>query len=439
MSFNLQNHILSILNRQSSEGFLGLRVLSNFNETISENNNVLELATRLAKLFLLSDLTLYAGVVFVIVVLGYRYGSITKPFLTKRLVKTSAVFLYISLLLNIFGIFLGFRFISAFNIVLFDSSYTFSLFSQLAKVLLLTIVGVLYALLASVYKSKMQTLELPVLMQVSVALCATIISSSNFALLLLALEGFSLTLYVMTALGRTYGGVTASVKYFAFGTLGSIFLFWGAVHIYALVPSLGFETTNFMLQAVIAENSNFCSALEFATTALTVGFMFKLGAAPTHQWVSDVYAGSHMYVTAFFSTFVKFVLFMVFARVAVYFNSDSLVKFFIFASLIIGCVMSVRQAELKRLLAYSSIVHVAFLLMGDSTASTIYLLTYMCSALLLFSVLLTTEAAGKEIIYLSDLRLIRGTSYFQVFCFAIALASSAGLPPFAGFYGKFLV
>lgn len=167
--------------------------------------------------------------------------------------------------------------------------------------------------------------------------------------------------------------------------------------------------------------------------------MLKLGAAPTHQWVSDVYAGSHLYVTAFFSTFVKFVLFVVFARAAVYFNSDSLVKLFIFASLIVGCVMSVRQAELKRLLAYSSIVHVAFLLMGDSTSSTIYLLTYVCSSLLLFSVLLTVEAAGREVIYLSDLRLIRGTSYFQVFCFAIALASSAGLPPFAGFYGKFLV
>jgi NADH-quinone oxidoreductase subunit N len=167
--------------------------------------------------------------------------------------------------------------------------------------------------------------------------------------------------------------------------------------------------------------------------------MLKLGAAPTHQWVSDVYAGSHMCVTAFFSTFVKFVLFLVFTRVAVYFNSDSLVKLFIYASLVVGCVMSVRQTELKRLLAYSSIVHVAFLLMGDSTSSTIYLLTYVCSSLLLFSVLLATEAAGKEIIYLSDLRLIRGTSHFQVFCFAIALASSAGLPPFAGFYGKFLV
>lgn len=167
--------------------------------------------------------------------------------------------------------------------------------------------------------------------------------------------------------------------------------------------------------------------------------MLKLGAAPVHQWVSDVYAGSHMFVMAFFSTFVKFVLFFIFINVALHFNCDYLLKIFVLLSLVVGCVMALRQTEIKRLLAYSSIIHVAFLLMGDFTSSVVYLVTYMISSLLLFSVLLNLELAGKEVIYLHDLRLARKTSYLQVLSLVLSLASSAGLPPFAGFYGKFMV
>ena len=108
-------------------------------------------------------------------------------------------------------------------------------------------------------------------------------------------------------------------------------------------------------------------------------------------------------------------------------------------SLVVGCVLSVRQTEIKRLIAYSSIVHVAFLLMGDASSSLIYILTYTISSFLLFSVLLNLQIAGKELIYLNDLRFIRSTSHMQTLYLVVALASSAGLPPFAGFYGKFLV
>lgn len=146
-----------------------------------------------------------------------------------------------------------------------------------------------------------------------------------------------------------------------------------------------------------------------------------------------------MYITAFFAIFVKFVLFIVFIRVAAHFNCDALVNQFIIFSLVVGCFMSVNQTEVKRLLAYSSIVHVAFLFMGDISSSLVYLLTYAISSLVIFSVLLTMQLGGKEIIYLNDLKFLRGSGYFNVGCLTVALASSAGLPPFAGFYGKFLV
>jgi len=146
-----------------------------------------------------------------------------------------------------------------------------------------------------------------------------------------------------------------------------------------------------------------------------------------------------MYITAFFSIFVKFLLFVVFISVAIKFNCDGLINQFIILSLIIGCFMSINQTEIKRLLAYSSVVHVGFLFMGDATSSLVYLLTYLISSLVLFSVLLSAELGGRELIYLNDLKFLRSSSSFNIFCAVAALASSAGLPPFAGFYGKFLV
>lgn len=128
-----------------------------------------------------------------------------------------------------------------------------------------------------------------------------------------------------------------------------------------------------------------------------------------------------------------------FFRITVHFNCDALINQFAILSLVIGCFMSINQSEVKRLLAYSSVVHVGFLLMGDSTSSLVYLLTYLTSSLVIFSVLLNTQVSGKEIIYLNDLRYIRKSGHFAVFSMVVALASSAGLPPFAGFYGKFLV
>jgi NADH:ubiquinone oxidoreductase subunit 2 (subunit N) len=158
-------------------------------------------------------------------VLGVLYRKIDMLSLSCTLLRVSAAFLYCSLLVNLLGFAMGFEFLTSFNLVIFESSYTFSMFSQILKVLMLLLLGSLYILFPTVLLTKMRVLELPVLLQICAALCSTIISSTNFALLLLALEGFSLSLYIMTALGRNYGGVTASVKYFAFGTLGSIFLF----------------------------------------------------------------------------------------------------------------------------------------------------------------------------------------------------------------------
>ena len=114
-----------------------------------------------------------------------------------------------------------------------------------------------------------------------------------------------------------------------------------------------------------------------------------------------------MIITAFFATIVKFIIFMIFCRVVYHFNAGVTIELFASFSLIIGSILTLRQLEIKRFLAYSSITHVGFLLIGDLTASFIYILTYLCSTLLLFSILLSMRQYGKEMVYLMDLRLIK--------------------------------
>jgi len=130
---------------------------------------------------------------------------------------------------------------------------------------------------------------------------------------------------------------------------------------------------------------------------------------------------------------------MIFLKIGVVLNYENLLVQFSILSLIVGCFMSINQTEIKRLLAYSSVVHVGFLLMGDAQSSLIYLFTYLTGSLLLFAALLQVRISGQELIYLNDLRYVRSSSSRVTAALVIALSSSAGLPPFAGFYGKFAV
>ena len=153
----------------------------------------------------------------------------------------------------------------------------------------------------------------------------------------------------------------------------------------------------------------------------------------------DVYAGSHLVVTTFFATVVKVVVFMLFCYVSIFVQATPIVFVFALSSLFVGTFATIRQVEVKRFLAYSSITHVGFLLIGDFSSGYLYLLTYVCSSLLFFSVLLSCSLAGREIIYLGDLRFVKKTGVLIPALLVVSLSSMAGLPPFSGFFGKYLV
>lgn len=174
--------------------------------------------------FLFIDMLSYVAVFALVFTIGARYNT-EHSRLTALIISIAGFFCYFSLIASIFTLFLNFDAISGVKLHIFSGLYMFTSATQIFKIVLLLLTGALYTLFPRASHSSFRSLELPLLMQITLALCVTILSANNFALILLALEGFSLTLYIMTALGRTYGGITASVKYFAFGTLGSIFLF----------------------------------------------------------------------------------------------------------------------------------------------------------------------------------------------------------------------
>ena len=262
---------------------------------------------------------------------------------------------------------------------------------------------------------------------------------TDFALFIICLEGFSLSLYILATTGRTYGGVSAAIKYFVFGTLGSIFLYWGSLCIFEVSGTMYLDSINELTDFMLV-NTHFMkmsTKLMCAQSLILLGFLIKLGAAPLHQWIIDVYAGVPMFITAFYSTFVKLVLFVLFLKFAFSFISTKEIEYAAIFSLIVGCFGALRQVEVKRFLAYSSITHTGYLLMGDLSAAYVYLVTYLLASLMFFSVLINFQLNSKEPIYLTDLRFVgQLNSPLPRIILTVSLASMAGLPPFAGFYGK---
>lgn len=317
-------------------------------------------------------------------------------------------------------------------------------YSHVIGLVFLLILAGLHLFSVSVLSSSKQTSPEVALLAYLVACFGwVLLEVSNFALFLVCLEGFSLTLYILATTGRLYGGVSAAIKYFAFGTLGSIFLYWGALSIFELTATMSATRLSDLVSTDIEHGLSTLGTYSKAILAQSLilgGFLIKLGAAPLHQWVADVYAGVPLFITAFYATFVKLVLFILFLGFATSFVSVKEVEFASLTSLVVGCFGTLRQVDVKRFLAYGSIAHTGYLLMGDLTATYTYLATYILASFLFFSVLLNTRLNGREIVHLSDLRFIgQSENLLDRSILVIALASMAGLPPFGGFYGKMLV
>ncbi len=277
------------------------------------------------------------------------------------------------------------------------------------------------------------------------------ISASHLLTLYLGLELFSLSLYSMVALQRDSATATeAAMKYFVLGALASGMLLYGMSMLYGATGSLGIS----QLADAISAGGTRDVALVFALVFIVAGLGFKLGAVPFHMWVPDVYHGAPTAVTLFIGTVPKLASFAFIMRLLVQgLGAEQLAAewqqmLIVMAvlSLAIGNVTAIAQTNLKRMLAYSTIGHMGFLLLGILSADVIgygaamfYAAVYMLMNLGAFGMILLLSRAGFEAENLEDFKGLNQRSPWYAFIMLLIMFSMAGLPPTVGFYAKLSV
>ncbi len=274
-------------------------------------------------------------------------------------------------------------------------------------------------------------------------------SSNNLLTIYLGLELLALSLYAMVALYRSNADASeAAMKYFVLGALASGMLLYGMSMVYGSTGSLDLATIS---QALTTSDAGSTGA-RFGLTFIIVGLAFKLGAVPFHMWVPDVYDGAPTSVTLYISTAPKIAAFAMIIRLLVdgleVLSSDWTLMFAILAalSLVVGNLLAIAQQNIKRMLAYSTISHVGFLLLGmvaanpeGYSASMFYAITYAFTTLAAFGVLLVLSRNGEEAVMLDDLSGLFRRNALAATVMMVALISLAGVPPLVGFYAKLSV
>ena len=290
--------------------------------------------------------------------------------------------------------------------------------------------------------------EYPVLVLLAVTGMMVMVSANDLIVLYMGLELQSLALYVVAAFNRDSARSTeAGLKYFVLGALSSGMLLYGASLVYGYAG-----TTEFAGIAKVVAGEGTSLGLTFGLVFVCAAMAFKISAAPFHMWTPDVYEGSPTPVTAFFATAPKVASGVLFARVLYEGFGDAthdwqqVLVFISIASMFLGAIAAIGQTNLKRLMAYSSIGHMGYALVGLAAGTTegaesllIYLTIYLVMNIGVFAFILTMERDGQPVEALSDLAGLSRTQPAMAAGVAVLMLSLAGLPPLVGFFGKFFV
>ncbi len=274
-------------------------------------------------------------------------------------------------------------------------------------------------------------------------------SAHNFILIYLGLELLSLCLYALVAYVRDSNDASeAAIKYFVLGAIASGLLLYGISILYGVSGTLDFTELSLFLENL--EEINL--PLIFALTFIVVGVAFKFGAIPFHMWVPDVYQGAPTAITLFIATAPKLAAFVMAFRLL----SDGLQELLsdwqdmliILASLslIFGNIIAIAQSNIKRMLAYSTISHIGFILLGflsgehiGYAAALFYTVIYVLMAAGAFGVLILLSSQNKEVEELADLKGLSRTNPWFALLMLLLMFSMAGVPLTVGFYAKLYV
>ncbi|PLX39379.1 MAG: NADH-quinone oxidoreductase subunit NuoN [Hyphomicrobiales bacterium] len=383
----------------------------------------------------LPELLLAIGAL-VLILLGAFGGSRTTPYATG----VALALLVIAGALQIFATADGGTFNGAFVV---------DPFARFMKVI--TLIGSTLAIAMSVSyarRENFEKFEYPVLILLATLGMMMMISANDLIALYLGLELQSLSLYVVAAINRDSSRATeAGLKYFVLGALSSGMLLYGASLVYGFTGETGFPA---IANAIVGQERPI--GLVFGLVFVITGLAFKISAVPFHMWTPDVYEGAPTPVTAFFAAAPKIAAMAMFVRIVfeafepVARDWQQIVVFISIASMVLGAFAAIGQRNIKRLMAYSSIGHMGFALVGLAAGSKagvqgviIYLTIYLAMTVGAFACILAMRRREGMVEDINDLAGLGRTHPMIAAMFAILLFSLAGIPPLAGFFAKFYV
>ena len=331
----------------------------------------------------------------------------------------------------------------------FDGAFVVDGFGRFLKVLVL--IGSALAVVMTqrfAVAEKFFHFELPVLIVLATVGMLLMISAGDLIAVYLGLELQSLALYVVASFHRDDGRSTeAGLKYFVLGALSSGMLLYGASLIYGFTGHVDFAGI-----ATAASSGQASLGLTFGIVFVAAGIAFKVSAVPFHMWTPDVYEGAPTPVTAFFAAAPKIAAMALFVRVVmealepVKAEWQQIVAFMSLASMILGAFAAIGQRNIKRLMAYSSIGHMGYALVGLAAGSEagiygilIYLATYLAMTAGAFAVILSMRRDGVMTEDIDSLAGLSRTNPVVAYLLGIIMFSLAGIPPFAGFFGTYFV
>ena len=275
------------------------------------------------------------------------------------------------------------------------------------------------------------------------------VSAHSLLTIYLGLELLSLALYALVAFDRDSARASeAAMKYFVLGALASGMLLYGMSMLYGVSNSLDTAT----IGTYIRQHAGTDPVLVLGLVFVSVGLAFKLGAVPFHMWLPDVYHGASAPVTLFIGSAPKIAAFAMTMRLltealgSLHSEWRDMLIILVLLSLALGNIVAIAQTNIKRMLAYSTISHVGFLLLGvlagttdGYAAATFYTVTYALMALGAFGMIILLSRAGFEAEQLEDFKGLNERSPWFAFMMLILMFSMAGVPPTVGFYAKFAV
>ncbi len=371
-------------------------------------------------------------------------------FLTSKFRQATYYLTQLSLMVT--GI-LSFNLIGHPETVIFSNSFILDNMASVFKVFITgsSMVAMVYTrhylLQHSLYRG-----EYFVLVMLAALGMMVMVSGYSMLTLYMGLEILSLSLYTLIAIARNRSiAVEAALKYFVLGAIASGLLLYGISMVYGISGSINIsDISAFAHDPSI--NSRDTLILNFGLVFLVIGIAFKLGAVPFHMWVPDVYEGAPTSVTMFLSTVPKIAALAMLVRILVDglgSMHDYWSDLFLALSLLsisVGSVVALMQTNIKRMLAYSTISHVGFIMLGFVTgavsgygAAIFYVLVYVLMSLAAFGVIIILNNKGYEADQISDYKGLSKNSPWFALVMLIVMLSMAGVPPFIGFYSKFSI